>query len=132
MTLCSTVPVVLFANRFYFFGNVYGDRAPGDTTTTTHAPAGPELVDPGGQLVSQPLPVAGSWTGPDASAVDIRELHIETRVPPLDALRPIAGEIGGVFDAAAEAGGTNHRTVGAVEASRRDLVPAGVLVIGEQ
>src|SRR5689334_386234 len=52
-------------------GHVDPDRAPRDAAPASDAPGGAELVDPGAELVREPLAVARSRRGPHRTAVDV-------------------------------------------------------------
>src|SRR5674476_973217 len=63
-----------------FLGEVDAHGAPGDTASAAHTTRTTELVDPGGQLVGQPLAVTRPGRGADAAAVQIGEIHAEAGV----------------------------------------------------
>src|SRR5512132_3280418 len=109
------------------FRHVDPRRAPCDAAPATDASVRAELVDPGRELVHQPLAVASPHAGPDAAAVDVGELVRETGIPPPPPLDEVPRQVRAVLDGVAEAGGAGHRAVRAGEAALRDFVPLGML-----
>src|SRR3989337_260923 len=112
-----------------FFRNVDAHGTPGNPPPTADAARCAELVDPGGELVRQPLTVPGRGGGADAPAVDIREFQREAGAPAAPSPRMVAGEIGQVVHGGAEAGRADHGAVTAGQAPRGDLLPARVLPV---
>src|SRR5271165_2231115 len=102
--------------------DVDADRVPRNAAAAAHAARGAELVDPVGELVGHPLPVARSRRLPHASAMDVRERHVEARVPHAHPLGRRPGEVGVVLHARAEAG----------RAAFRHLIPARMLEVALQ
>src|SRR5689334_5176014 len=117
-------------DRGHLLGDVDADRAGGEAPAAPDAPGRAELVEPGGELVRHPLPVAGARAGPDAAAVQVGEVRGEAGVPDPPVLGLPAGERGVLVDGGAEAGGADHRAVAAREATARDVVPPRVLGVG--
>ena len=87
---------------------------------------------PGRQLMCHPLPIARLRARPHGPAVDVGEIHGEAAIPAPAARGLIAGEIAGILDGGAEAGGAHHRAVGAGEAPLGDIVPARMFKIAHQ
>src|SRR3954468_5075100 len=85
-------------------GDVDTDRAPDDAPPAPHTTRLAELVVPGAELVGEPLPVPAARRAPYRSAVQVREVQVEAGVPGLPAFGHVAGQVGGVLDARAEAG----------------------------
>src|ERR1039457_5234963 len=110
-------------------GNVDAHRAPGNASSAADAARGPELVDPGSQLVRHPLPIAGLARGADAASMNVGKAQSEAGVPTAPTLRAISGHVTHVFHRAAEARGANHGAVGAAQAPISDLVPARMIEI---
>src|SRR5580765_5620436 len=71
---CSTVGVREIRN-------VDAGWAPCDAATAADAPGGTELVDPRGELVCHPLPVARLRRTSDRPAVEVGVLGVEAGVP---------------------------------------------------
>src|SRR4051812_49871324 len=114
-------------DRCHLLGDVDGHRAPGDTAPAAHATGGPELVDPGRELLGHPLAIARAGRLAHAAAVHVGVFEREARVPDPRALAHVTRQVGHVLDARAEAGGTHHRAVAAAHEALRDRVPARVL-----
>src|SRR5262245_33037210 len=55
----------------YLFGDVDRDRTPGDAAPASNAARGTKLIDPGGQLVRQPLAIASRRRGAHTTALDV-------------------------------------------------------------
>ncbi len=104
--------------------HVDADRAPRDAAPAAHAAVGAELVDPGAELVGQPLAVAVTDAGPEVAVRDAREVEREAGGPATLRLARRASQVGRLVDVAAEAGRADHRAAGAGEAALGDLVPA--------
>src|SRR5271165_218940 len=117
------------SDRGRFFGDVDAHRAPCDAAAAADAARGAELVDPVGELVRHPLPVARLRALADAAAVDEREVHGEATVPDPDPLGRGAGQVAMVLDGGAEAGRADHRAVRAGQAALGDLIPALVVEV---
>src|SRR5215208_2395515 len=115
------------ADRRRLLGDVDRHRAPGDAAATADAAGGPELVDPGGELVSHPLAVPRARRVADAATVDVGVVEREAGVKQSHPLGLFASEVGDVLDGVAEAGRADQGAVAASEATLGDLVPAGVL-----
>src|ERR1035437_6045757 len=64
-------PRLARADRAGLLGDVDPDGAPRDATPAAHAARAAELVDPGGELVGHPLPVAGARGRAHGAAVDV-------------------------------------------------------------
>src|SRR6188472_2016437 len=92
------------ADRRRLLGDVDRHRTPGDAPATADAAGGPELVDPGGELVGHPLAVARARRVPDAAAMDVGMVEREAGVEQPHTLGFLTGEIGDVLDGVAEAG----------------------------
>src|SRR5262245_7168358 len=107
-----------------FFCNVDADRAPCDAAAAPDTARNIKLVDPGRQLVCHPLPISGKGGWRHAAAVDVGMIGSEAGIPAAPAFGMIAGEIRYIFDGAAETCGTDHRAVGAGQATSRDVFPA--------
>src|SRR5262249_8883087 len=107
MSFCT----VGLPNHPHFFGNVDRYRAPCDAAAATDTAGSLKLIDPSGQFVAHPLPVARESRRPHRATVDVRMGCSETRIPSSPALRVIACQIRYFFDSAAEASGADHRTV---------------------
>jgi len=54
-----------------FFREINADGAPGDAAAASDTSRHTELIDPGGQLVSQPHAVAVFGGGPEILSVDV-------------------------------------------------------------
>src|SRR4030042_678222 len=121
--------LVTLADCACFLCDVDGNRTPGDAAPATHAARCAKLVDPGGQLVGHPLTIAGPCQGSHGTAVDVREIHGETRVQLAPAFGVLARQVCDIFHGRAEAGGTDHRAVAAGQAALGDVVPARVLIV---
>src|SRR6266540_1282854 len=115
-------------DRGDLLGEVDPHRTPGDAAPAADTSGGSELVDPGRQLVREPLPVARARGGTHAAAVEVRVLEREARVPPAPALGALARQVGDVLDGRAEARGAYQRAVGTRETARRHVVPARMLI----
>src|SRR6266508_4752012 len=115
-------------NRGDLLGEVDPHRTPGDAAPAADASGGSELVDPGRQLVREPLPVARARRGTHAAAVEVRVLEREARVPPAPALGALARQVGDVLDGRAEARWAYQGAVGTRETARRHVVPARMLI----
>src|SRR6266508_3391295 len=59
------------ADRRRLLGDVDRHRAPGNAAPAADAARGPELVDPGGELVGHPLAIARGRRVADAAAMDV-------------------------------------------------------------
>src|SRR4029078_5540067 len=92
------------------------------------APGGAELVDPGGELVGHPLPVPRRRGTTDRAAVQVGVLEVEAGVPDPLLGHLGAGEVGDVLHVGAEAGGADHRAVGAGEGTAGELLPTRAVV----
>src|SRR4029077_8845531 len=114
------------ADRRRFLGDVDRHRTPGDAAPTADAAGGPELVDPGRQLVRHPLAVARARRVADAAAVNVGMVEREAGVEEPYALGLLTGEIGHVFNGVAETGRADQGAVSAGEAALGDLVPTWV------
>ena len=68
-------------DRGELLGHVDPDRAPRDAAPAPDAAGRAELVDPGAELVREPLAVARPRRRPHAAAVDVRVVHGVARVP---------------------------------------------------
>jgi len=79
--------------------------------------------------VGHPLPVASFSRGSDTTSVDIGKTQREARIPATPVLGMVPGHVAHVFHGRAEAGGTNHRAIGARQAAPGDLVPVRVLKV---
>src|SRR4030042_2372325 len=91
-----------------FLRDVDGNRTPGYAAPATHAARSAELIDPGGQLVSHPLAIAGPGRGPAGAAVDVREVHGEAGVQPAPAFDVLAGQGGDVLHGDRKSGGADE------------------------
>ncbi len=118
-------------DRGQLLGDVDADRAPGDAAPAADAPRGAELVDPGAELVREPLAVARPGRGPDGAAVDVASSRPRSRSPSCASARPIAvlREYVDVLDRGAEAGRADERAVAAGEAAVGDLGEARVVEV---
>src|SRR5687767_9559927 len=92
------------ADRGDLLGDVDADRAPGDAAPAPDAARASELIVPGGELVSEPLPVAGTGARAHRSAVQVRKIEGEARIPAPPAFGSFSLEVAGVFDRGAETG----------------------------
>ncbi len=70
-----------------FRRDVDADRAPGDAPAAADAAGTAELVVPGAELVTEPLPVPARPRLPHAPAVHVGEVQLEAGRPALPALR---------------------------------------------
>lgn len=77
----------------------------------------------------EPLPVAGPGGGPDAAAMDVREVQRETRVPAPPVFSMCSADVTGILDRRAKARRTHHGAVGACKAAHRDIVPTWVFEV---
>src|SRR5215475_3355929 len=118
-----------FANGPRLFGDVNSHRAPCDAPPAADASRSSELVYPRRQFVRHPLPVARPRRRAHAAAVNVGEIHREARIPPAPSLGMFARQIRHVFHSRAETGRADHRTVGAGQTARGDIVPAWMLVV---
>ena len=100
----SSLDAVALPDRPRLLGEVDADRAPGDATAAADAARGAELVQPSGELVRHPLPVARLGRRPHAAAVKVGKRGGEARVPAPHALGRFARQVGQVLDACAKAG----------------------------
>src|SRR5208283_3164241 len=121
--------ILYLPNRPNFFRNVDAGRAPRYAPSAPYASRAAELVNPRGQLVGHPLPVAGLAGIANVAPVDVREPQRETRIPAPPALGVIASNIGDVFDGGAEARGAHHRAIRTCQASACNFVPPRMLEI---
>src|SRR5690606_16492594 len=90
-------------------GEVDGGWAPGETAAAADAAGVAELLDPGAELVREPLPVALAHRRAEVLAGDVGVGVREARVPAAQALARAAVERGAVDDGVAEAGRAHHR-----------------------
>lgn len=123
---------VATTNRRNFGCQVDADRALGDAASAAHAPGGAELVDPGCQLVDQPLPILRAGRRPNTSTVDVRVLQRETRIPPSPSLRRLTSEVCHILYGGTEAGRTDQRAVRTAQASTCHIVPLRVVEVPVQ
>src|SRR6266536_5154657 len=107
----------LVADGADLLGQVDADWAPGDAAATAHAAGGAELVDPGTQLVREPLAVAGPGRGAHAASAEMAEIERVAGVPAPPAFGVLAGQVGGVLHGGAEAGRADHGAVAACQAA---------------
>ena len=82
--------------------------------------------------MGQPLTIARLGRRTDAAAMNIREAHGETGIPPLPALRALAGKVGHIFDRGAKTGWADQGAVAARQASLGDRLPSWMLEISLQ
>src|SRR5215475_7207830 len=113
---------LLRADRGDLLGDVDADRAPGDAAAAADAARRAELIDPGGELVRHPLPVAGPVGDPHRATVKVGVVHGEAGIPGPLQLRLRPGQIGDVLDAEAEARRAGHGAVPAGQAPPRHLL----------
>ena len=104
--------------------HVDGHRAPRHAAAAADAAEGAELLDPGRELVGQPLAVAVLRAGAERAPGDSREAAREAGVPGPLRRRLDAIEVGDLLDAGAEAGRADERAVAAGQAALGDLRPA--------
>src|SRR5215211_8945379 len=124
-TVCTDPPLLTWrrrtevgcADRGGLLGDVDRHRAPGDAAPAADAAGGPELVDPGGELVGHPLAVARGRRVADAAAVDVGVIQGEAGVPAPHPLGLLPGEVAHVLDRVAEAGRADQGAVAAGEAA---------------
>src|ERR1700739_1221821 len=109
--------------RVHFLCDINPCGAPRNTAPAAHAARAAELVMPGAQLVGQPVPVPRRPRLPDASLVHEREVELVTRRPVHPTLGVLAGEVGDVLDAGAEAGGAHHGAISTGQTPAGDLLP---------
>src|SRR5215469_14878469 len=110
-------------------GDVDADRAPRDAPAAAHAAGRAELVEPGGELVRHPLPVARPGGRSHRPAVQVGVVHREAGIPGPVPLRILPSQAGDVLYAEAEARWADHRAVSVAQAPRRHVVPARVIVV---
>src|SRR6478609_8591753 len=115
--MSSAIACIARADRRDLLGDVDADRAPRDAAPAADAARAAELVEPRGQLVGHPLPVARPGRGPDAAAVQAGVIDGEAGVPALPALDVLAAEIGHGLDVRAEARRAGHRAVASAQAA---------------
>src|SRR5262249_6802996 len=111
------------------FGDIDAYGAPGNAATAADAAGAAELIDPGGQLVGEPLAITCPMRGAHAASVHVGVPHREAGVPAAPPRGLFPGEVGGVLNRGAEAGGTDQGAVGAGQAAPGDVVPARVLEV---
>ena len=95
----------------HFLRQINTGRAPRDAPATAHAARCSELILPGCELVSQPLPITTGDTVSDGRAVHVAEIDVEATVPFAFSLDMIARQIRDLSDCGTEARRTNHRAV---------------------
>ena len=100
---------------------------PRDAASAPDATILPELIDPTGELVGQPLAIAGSGRRAHASTVNIRKLRCEAGIPSPNSTGPRSTQIGAVFHGRAEAGRADHGAVRTRHAARGHVIPVGIL-----
>ncbi len=98
-------------------------RAPCGAPPTAHASRGAELLSPGGQLVSEPLPIPCGDRCPNWTSAQVRVVELKTGGPFLSSARDIRFEFGVVGEGGAKAGRTDHRAVAAGQTSIGHLLP---------
>src|ERR1700756_371455 len=117
-------PSVIAGHLVHFFGDVDTGGAPGDAPPAADTARHAELVVPGAQFVSQPMPVAGRAGLADAAAtVDVGEVELKARRPVPPPLGVVTGQIADVFGAGAKARRAHHRAIAAGQAATGTLVP---------
>ncbi len=119
-------------DRADLLGNVYSNRTPGDTASTTNASAHTKLLMPRAELMGQPLTVAGGCRRANTATMDVRKVQCETRVPFASTLRVLSLKIGTILDCRAKAGWANHGAVSASHAALGDPLPLRMLHVATQ
>ena len=79
--------------------------------------------------MDKPLAIARFGRNADASAMDVREFCIKAGIPLSPSFSVGSCQIRDVLDCRAETRWADHRTIGTIEASRRNLVPVRVFQI---
>ena len=111
------------------FGDVDANGTPGDTSSTAHTSGRTKLINPGGELMGQPVSITGSCGGPDTPSVNIGKVLGKARIPLAPAFGVRSSEVRDVFGRGAKTGGADHGAVAAGKATRGHLFPAGVIGI---
>ncbi len=71
----------MVAEGLDFLGYVDAHGAPSDATATAHASRGAELINPGGQFVSEPHAIAIFGGGPEILSMNVAMVRGEAGVP---------------------------------------------------
>ena len=79
--------------------------------------------------MGHPLAIARCAALPDATPVDIAKIDAEAGVPVAPALRLFSTQVGSIFNGVTKAGGTDQRTVTAIETTRLDSLPVSVIEV---
>ena len=119
-------------DRHQLLADVDPDGTPRDAAAAADAARRPKLVEPGRELVGQPLAVAVLRPRPEVAPGDLGKVAREAGIPAPLGDRLDAVQVRDLAHARAEAGRADQRAVGAGEAALGDLRPVRVVEAGHQ